>query len=272
MVGTGSLPRRRFRGLTARSHRRKGHGQRAGRRCGRGGPCPGTIDLSEATPRRRGRDPEGGPERGTRSDRGDRSRSRRTRCAGATRAGRSGHDAIVVRPCQPSTNGVSGVRQCGCRGPAAIDTSADMATAPAVAQQRQRRSMHSLCGFGAATGSDARQVPSRPGALERARERGGSCSALVQQVLPRRRRRGRSGTATCPELSSSHGAELRPHAMAAELRADTSDTDEDRRIRPRGADRGLADGPVLSTAAPSGYFSSTSAAGSHSGSSAGVRR
>ncbi len=30
VVGTGSRPRRRFRGLTARSHRRKGHGQQEG--------------------------------------------------------------------------------------------------------------------------------------------------------------------------------------------------------------------------------------------------
>ena len=59
VVAAVSLPRRRFRGLTARSHSRKGHGGARGvTEDGGCGPCPRAPDLSEATPRRRGRAPE----------------------------------------------------------------------------------------------------------------------------------------------------------------------------------------------------------------------
>ncbi|GAA4875581.1 hypothetical protein GCM10023203_27200 [Actinomycetospora straminea] len=62
VVAAVSLPRRRFRGLTARSHSRKGHGGARGvTEDGGCGPCPRAPDLSEATPRRRGRAPEAEP-------------------------------------------------------------------------------------------------------------------------------------------------------------------------------------------------------------------
>ena len=51
--GTGSLPQRRLRGLTVRSHSRKGHARRGHVTDARGcGPCPRTSDLSGTTPRR----------------------------------------------------------------------------------------------------------------------------------------------------------------------------------------------------------------------------
>src|SRR4051794_37924528 len=61
VVGSVSLPRRRFRGLTARPYSRKGPARaRSGTRGGDGGPCGCTAGPSEATPRRRGRDTAAG--------------------------------------------------------------------------------------------------------------------------------------------------------------------------------------------------------------------
>ena len=60
--GRVSLPRRRFRGLTARPDSRKGPARGATGATGtRAGPCARTSGPSESTPRRRGRDPDAEP-------------------------------------------------------------------------------------------------------------------------------------------------------------------------------------------------------------------